>query len=614
MTKVRAAVAQAAILLFLFCFSAMAQTSRGTVSGTVTDPHGASLIGAKVKLVNTATNISRETTTNSAGIYNFEAVELGTYNLTVEATGFGRSQVKGLGVQAARTATQNFAMAVSGAQETITVEGTATDVLQTSEPVRGSSFETRSISQLPLTGLDSLNLILLIPGAQSSTTTLFSNGSNQYSVNGQRARGNNFMIDGVENNDISVAGPAFTITNTDAIQEVSVQTSNFSAEYGRAGGAVVNQITKAGTNAFHGSVQEVYNSHVFNAESNGEVNGGSGKAKFVQNRPDFTIGGPVVIPGVYNGRDKTFFFGAGQWQRFFSSAQSPAVTVPTAAGVATLQALSAPCPNVALYLQALGGLRGVSSLSNISIAAPSATGTCTGTTRAGQTVQFGQVNRTASSSDLDYNYQIRVDHTITNKQSFSSRWLFDKEVQTPGFNNLDGFDNDFNGRTMGIVLSHTYVIKPTWTNELRFNYGRIEFLFPATATDAFHTSLRNFGISGITGFGLATNIPQGRIANNYQYQETMSIVKGRHTFRVGVDYLRQLASQVPPFNARGSLTYNSSTGAGVATGLANFIDDFAGNSGSTTRSFGNPVYRPNLFRQAYFGQDSWKFSDSLPAV
>src|SRR6266404_4610751 len=212
MTKVRAAVAQAAILLFLFCFSAMAQTSRGTVSGTVTDPHGASLIGAKVKLVNTATNISRETTTNSAGIYNFEAVELGTYNLTVEATGFGRSQVKGLGVQAARTATQNFAMAVSGAQETITVEGTATDVLQTSEPVRGSSFETRSISQLPLTGLDSLNLILLIPGAQSSTTTLFSNGSNQYSVNGQRARGNNFMIDGVENNDISVAGPAFQIT------------------------------------------------------------------------------------------------------------------------------------------------------------------------------------------------------------------------------------------------------------------------------------------------------------------------------------------------------------------------------------------------------------------
>src|SRR6185312_3272736 len=279
-----------------------------------------------------------------------------------------------------------------------------------------------------------------------------------------------------------------------------------------------------------------------------------------------------------------------------------------------LQPLAARCPNVALYLQALGGVRGSATPSLISIQAPSATGTCNGSARTGQSVETGLFTRTEANLALDNNHQIRIDHNVSDKQSMSFRWLYDKNNSSPGFNTngvvgvLPGFDNAFNGITLGGAFSDTYTISPTWTNEFRFNYGRIGFNFPSASTDAFHTNLQSYAISGIAGFGLATNIPQFRFANNCQYADSMTIVRGKHSLKFGADFLRQLARQRPPFNERGSLTYNTSTGV---TGLANFIDDFGGSSGSLNRLFGNSVYHPDLFRQFYFVQDSWKTTADL---
>jgi hypothetical protein len=597
-----------------------AQTSRGTFTGTVTDPSGAVVPGATVTLVNKATNLTREGATNQAGIYRFDAVDLGTYDVIVKADGFKEARQTGITVQANRTATLDFTVDLGAGVVTIEVLSSTTEILQTSDAARGGNFEPMRISQLPLPGLDSLNLTLLLPGVQAATTAAFSNGTD-ISVNGTRARGNNFMIDGVENNDISVAGPAFQITNPDAIQEVAVQTSNFSAEFGRAGGAVVNQITKSGTNDLHGTATWIYLSHVFDATDNGERLGAGPGDKipppFVENIPSFTVGGPVYIPKLYDGRNKTFFFAGAQWDRFFASALSGTRRVPTDAGVATLQTLSGACPNVALYLQALGTMRGNpgSSPSNISIAIPAATfavtGSCNGTDRAGMTVGTGLVSQQASQFAVDKNYTIRLDHAPSQKQSMSFRWLFDSNESGPSFNNLDGFDSAFNGRTMTGSFTDTYIISNSWTNEFRFNYGRIGFNFPSAASDAFHQNLPSYGISGVTGFGVATNIPQFRFANNWQYQDTLTWVRGKHQMRFGVDFLRQLAKQRPPFNERGSFTFNAVTGAAATTGLANFIDDLGGSAGALNRVFGQPVYYPNLFRQSYFFQDNWRVNTAL---
>jgi hypothetical protein len=593
------------------------QTSRGTVTGTVTDPSGAAIASATVTIKQAGTNVTRQTTTNEAGIYRFDAVDLGTHTLSVRAVGFAAEDTTGIEIQAAHTINIDVSLKLGATSDLVTVEASSLEVaLQTSEQVRGANLSEHTIGNLPITGLDSLTLAQLLPGVAVSNQlggSINQNGTFAYAVNGQRPRGNNFMIDGVENNDISVTGPAFTITNPDAVQEVNIQTSNFSAEFGRAGGAVFNQITKSGTNDLHGTATYIYTGSAFASLTHLQKNQFTAPPRQVENVPDFTIGGPVVLPHLYNGHNKTFFFAAAQWDRQFGNVTSNnPLRLPTDAGVATLQSLAGQCPQAALYLKALGSLRGNpnASPSSISLTVPSATGTCTSSTRAGMSLATGLFTRREPHSFLDNNQQIRIDHKPSDKQYMSFRWLYDDSVETPsGLNNLSGFDNGFNGKTMTGNFTDTYVISPRWTNEFRFNYGRIGFNFPLLATDSFHATEPNYGGLVVTGFGGATNIPQFRYANNWQYQDTMSLVRGRHTFRFGADFLRQLARQHPPFNERGSFAYRAS-GGGV-TAFSNFLDDFGGNGGSLNRQFGSSLYHPNLFRHSYFFQDSWKTTQNL---
>src|SRR5215813_1276443 len=524
-----ASYALAGLALLLMISTAIAQTSRGTVTGTVRDSSNAVIHSATVTITQADTNVSRKTTTNDSGIFRFDAVDLGTYTVAVVAPGFSSETKTGVIVQAAHIVDLDFSLKVGTAAQTVTVEASAAEIgLQTSEQTRGETLSTIAVQNLPLAGGDSLTLVQLTPGvALASGNSINQNGTLNFTANGQRPRGNNFMIDGVENNDISVTGPAFTITVPDAVTEVNVQTANYSAEFGRAGGAVINQITNSGTNAFHGSAAYVYTGSAFQTLNHTDVLAHRIRPpRAVENIPDFTIGGPVIIPGLYNGHDKTFFFGAAQWDRFFGSttANVRAPIEPTAGfnGVDLLQALAPSCPNAALYLKALGSVRGVFDPSggtntNIPLSVPSAVGTCNGSTRAGMVMRTGLFGRSEAQSSLDNNHLVRIDHTVSSKQNMSFRWLYDSSITGPSLNNLPGFDRNFTGLTMNGLFSDTYMINPRATNEFRFNYGRIGFNFPLAATDSFHSTLANYGISGVTGFGGATNIPQFRYANNWQY-------------------------------------------------------------------------------------------------
>jgi len=240
------------VLVVAAAAAVSAQTSRGTVTGIVSDQNGAVISGAEAELKNSATNQVRTTKTNDSGLYRFDAVDLAVYDLTIKAKGFKTITNTAILVQANRIATIDAKMEVGTSQEVVEVSAAAGELLQTSDAVRGGNFTASQIQTLP-GGTNAYDLGRLLPGVVTATAGAQFGNDSQFSVNGQRPRGNNYLIDGTENNDISVTGPATEINNPDAVAEVSIQTGLFSAEFGRAGGGVFNLVTKSGTNGVHGT-------------------------------------------------------------------------------------------------------------------------------------------------------------------------------------------------------------------------------------------------------------------------------------------------------------------------------------------------------------------------
>ena len=216
------------------------------VSGTVTDNNGSVVSGAEVKLTNTATSVERTATSNSEGFYRFDAVDLGTYSVQISAPNFTTVVKNGITVVANQIIAVDADLQVGDQKVVVEVTADGGETLQTEAPVRGGNISTRQITDLPV-GSNPTALALTLPGIVTNRTGV---GVGTFSVNGARGRSNNFLIDGTENNDISVAGQGFQITNRDAVQEVSVQTANYDSEFGRAGGAVVNVITRSGNEKF----------------------------------------------------------------------------------------------------------------------------------------------------------------------------------------------------------------------------------------------------------------------------------------------------------------------------------------------------------------------------
>lgn len=617
----------AILLLLIVIFVAVmafAQTSRGTVSGVVTDPTGAIVPNAKVTIVELATTASRDTVTNAAGIYRFDSVSLGLHKVTVTAPGFTKAEATNVDVRANQTSAADFTLKIGSAQEVITVEAASAQVaLQTDDQLRGGNISTDNLINLPISNQNSLNLMTLLPGVIPSN--LSGGGgldSGIGSVNGSRPRANNFMIDGVENNDISVAGPALTLTNNDAIQEVSVQTANFSAEFGRSGGAVINQITKAGTNKLHGTAAWVYRSEVFNATSLDESIAGE-KSKFLEHLPAFTVGGPVVIPHVYNGSNKTFFFVAGQWDRYNEGSQQRNVVVPTAAGIATLKSLAAACPKAQLYLNSIGTLVAPTRSSSVSLAVPQAvydvTGACTAATanptRAGLELEYGTATRFAPVLFKGNTQQVRVDHNFSEKHFINFRFM-SSPGSYAGIYSLGmspEFDAGYASKSYTGAISDTLLLSTHVTNELRLNYYRVAVDWPVLATSGVGVTLPSIAISGLTSLGTSSSYPQGRTFNNYELQDTMTWMVGKHSVRYGFDVNKQIARQSAPVTSRGALGYQRSVSSlGTTEAFSNFLDDFSGaGNGVVSRQFGSPIYHPTVTRQSYFVQDAWKITQNL---
>jgi hypothetical protein len=613
-------------LIFNHLPAAQAQSTRGTVTGTITDPSGAVIPNAEVTLANPATGVAVKLHTNSAGIYRFEAVLAGEYNVVASAEGFQKSE-SGVSITVGATVGRNFVLKI-GSATTVEVSEELPE-LQTSDSVRSAAISANQMATLPINSNNSLNLMLLIPGVVASKTG-GGNDNGIGAVNGARGRSNNFMIDGINNNDISVTGPQYTISNTDLLQEVSVQASNFTSDFGHAGGAVVSQVTKSGTNTVHGTFSEIYRSQIFDASTQLQRytwrNYSTAKQastpvvpKYMDSMPGFTVGGPVVIPHLYDGRNKTFFFGGAQWDHYSNGANISTFSyVPTANGYATLAALSGSCTNVATYLGLLGPVRSTdTNPSLVSIAVPTAlaSSTCNKTARTGQSVEVGTYTRSMPDITTNNNHLIRIDHQISPKQNIMFRWIWSSTREQ---NSSVGINSDYDvpytkGYWSGNV-NHDYVISPNIVNEFRFGFSRSVFAWNTSNTTAL--SNPTWTIDNLTNLTLSASYPQGRYANTWQWSDTVTWTKGRHAFKFGADITRQLATQRAPINNRGAFVYKQSAKNGtivpsVITSMANFIDDVAGPSGSYTKYFATGRYHPNLFLPSFYAEDTYKVTSDL---
>ena len=289
--------------------TAHAQDATGRVIGTVTDPSGGVLVGAKVTVTNTETKVTRETITGDNGSYQVLLVPIGNYSVTAEAPGFRRVVTSDAPLRINESLRIDIKMEVGSTSEVVQVEANAGGV-ETVVATLGGSVTSQQIQGMPLNGRNVLDLALLQPGVIPSSA----GGAGSFSIAGGRQDSVNYVLDGGINSNLLSNGVVFN-PNPDAIEEFRILTSNYTAEYGRNAGGVVSVVTKSGANTLHGSAYDYLRNDALNANS--FFNNANGLHREVLKRNQFGayLGGPVFIPKLYNGKNKTFFFVGWQGTR-----------------------------------------------------------------------------------------------------------------------------------------------------------------------------------------------------------------------------------------------------------------------------------------------------------
>jgi hypothetical protein len=599
---VLAVIASAALL---FPPAAAAQATSGTISGTVTDQSGASVAGAAVTVRNLETNITRSAVTAEDGRFSFRALPVGRYELTAETKGFSKYIRGPITLVLNQEAVVNPELKPATLQESVVVTADA-PIINTTTAEVGVQFDEKRISELPISGQfgtgggfrDVFAAVLSAPGVSqlNSGNSGFASGTS-FSANGMRTRGNNFMIDGQDSNDPSVSGRQQRMNNPDIVREVRLLTNQFTAEYGRSAGSVVNLVTKSGSNAYHGSAFEFYNGNHLNSMSNLDKQAGSTGAPFlIEHQFGGTMGGPIR-------KDKTFFFGSFQrWTIRQLGSGYTATGVPTEAGKQLIQQLAGSRPQVAALLKFLP-------------AAQVATGTSVPLTVGGQTVQIPQGSITNSVSQLtnDWQWMGRIDHQLTDKHSIGGRYLFDDQFQSGGGQvTPPGLTTVVPSRTQAFSFWATSALTERKLNELRLSYQRLATTTTAQNADSETIPSVEIPQLGLTGFnaasdrtaiGLAVNLPQYRTNNTYQIQDTFSWTSGSHAWKFGADLRRvQVKSFFVP-QIRGRLVYDT---------LQTFVDDTA-SVVNVNRPLpgGQLLMYYNWDDYFFFVQDTWRVSKSF---
>jgi Carboxypeptidase regulatory-like domain/TonB dependent receptor/TonB-dependent Receptor Plug Domain len=616
-------------LTVLACFGTLfAQSSTGSISGTVFDEREAVIPGATVTIRNTATGFSRSATTNSDGRYRFENVPTGAFEVTIEAQNFSKYVQTGITLDAGQDAVVDTVLKAGNVQEVVTVNENAS-LLNTSTAEVSTRFDERRLSELPIsTNRNVLNVLLSVPGVSQlgSGQAAFATGLS-FSANGGRLRSNNFMLDGQDINDATFTGAQVALNNPDAIQEVIVITNQYKAEYGHNSGSVLNVVGKSGTNNYHGSLFWFHNNEYLNACSNLDKVATGAPTGFCtsnaatddrkraprrnENQIGFTFGGPLTLlwfgdgaeARVWKGTDKTFIF--GDYQRWSDRALVSGPTLsgaPTAAGRAVLQSVATGRSQVQALLDFVpaGIPNGTSATFTIPGQQP-------------RLVELGDLTGSSLFVFDDHQGSVRIDHRLNEKNLLYGRYRFDSQdssgagqVTPPGLTTV----NESRSSALAVVLNSALTSK--FSNEARLAWSQLssrgDAEFPLSKT------IPSIVIGGLgmilanpqgarTAIGFPFNLPGFREHDTYQITDALSYVTGNHSMKFGVELRRTDARLLAILNTRGSLNYNS---------LSTFINDVATLasknyvlSGGDSKGF----YRWHEFYT--FAQDEWRIRDDL---
>ncbi len=575
----------------------MAQMTTSSILGTVRDSSGAAVASAGVKIRNLGTNDAREVITMSDGRFRVPLLPPGSYEVTVTATGFGKYVQGPIVLRLGQDAEVDLKLEVASINETITVTGDAT-LLNTTNAEVGTNIESKRISELPMApNRNILNLALQIPGVSqlSSGNSSFTSGGVSFSVNGMRTRSNNFMIDGSDSTNPSVGGLVQEVNNPDTVAEFRVVTNQFLPEYGRAAGSVVNVLTKSGSNAFHGSAYWTYNGNALNARSNLDKRTFTKAPWRVENQFAGTVGGPVI-------KDKTFFFASGlRWTDHRFASGTAIAGAPTAEGQTIIRNAVGTLPQIKALLENLP-------------AAQTATGN---TVRfnyrgAAYVVPVGTLSGAASNTLDAWQWTGRIDHRFNEKHSLMGRFMYDERQTVSGQSTPPGLTSLSPATRIGQTIALNSTLSPTMFNELRLGFQRLDSVTNATSPKAETIPSLEVTELGLTGFnaaagrtavGLAVNLPQAQVTNNYQLANNFGILKGGHSMKFGIDFRRQ--DQFQDFNPtiRGRLTYNN---------LQDLVDDVAQTASINTflPGVGRWQYY-TYYDYAFFLQDEWRVKPNL---
>jgi hypothetical protein len=642
-------LALALLCVFSSVPPAHADNLYASIRGTVTDPSGAVVPGAKMTATNIATGLSYNTTSDKDGLFAFLQLPIGDYSVRGEKSGFKAFTEAHIHLDLDQVFSLKAAMEVGVTSETITVEANPAQVETTSMQL-GTTVTGSQIVELPLNGRNWTQLMQLQPGVQASSDRF---GAGAYSTNGSETQQNSFLINGTDSNDTSLNTP-LVIPSPDAIGEFNLVTSTINPEYGRNSGAVVNAAIKNGTNSFHGDVFEFYRDTFLDAIPWFETQ----RALFHQNQYGGTIGGPIV-------KDHAFFF-------FSYQGRHSAVPQPSAFG----ESVSGSAPTVFSAAERTGDFSALPAFYNNSPGSTNpAPAVCGGANYNGPfganpipfavggnpagtpwcvafpsgTLPAAALNPlsvklmnqfvplpNAAGNAFEFNplevakvnqYIYRIDEKLTNKDSIWGYGLNQTTSQDDALtfigSNLPGFPTTSPEKTYEYTVAWNHTLSPTTLNELRFSYLRFNFnaLVP-TATQ----SPSAFGFSGLTStqapqfqelpvvnvaglfaLGYSDDAPQPRVQNTYQVVDNFSKVIGHHTLKFGFNMDRQEINN--PFFAalNGNYAFNGlgafSTGATGADFLLGIPDSFDQGSGTIIRARGREYYS--------YGQDQWQLRPNL---
>lgn len=592
----------------------------GSISGSVADPTGAVIPGATVTATASATNIKATAVAGKDGTFSFKDLPIGAYTVVISSDGFSSITLNNVQVASAKDQGLGVEQLTTGGTSSIVEVSAASNILETDQAQITTTFDSKQITSLPTAGgFD--ELAILIPGVVNAGSDRFSNSNGiGFSVNGERARANNFEIDGQTNNDTTIAGPQVFFGNDEALAEVQIITNSFSAQYGRNAGSVVNYITKSGTNQIHGSAIYKYSGDFTSSLSQGTSKGAQfgycapGQVstdaaqcttpvvpRYVNNYYGGTLGAPII-------KNKLFAFGSTYWykdRQFGALTTSQGALFPTPDGLTALAAAYPNNPGVALlqqlnpYAVTTGNPRQIGAVVNEKIGAA--------------TIPFAQFGRQIPSVSSDQEDLGRIDWQATPKDRFFVRYLYQNDPTTPYQTEANGGFVNVNGITHSVGADETHTFGPRWVNQVRYSFQQSTLGFDGggfasctiTNFGACPSSLSSFTLpdgNTASATGLGNGFPQGRIVKVGQLQDNASWSIGKHAIIFGGEFDATHAPNVFLTNVNGSYNFNT---------IGDLLNGGCAVNCFVSVSKGNPSIPFTEYDASVFFQDDWKATPSL---